>query len=365
MPWACWVALSFALLSCADTHTRSEVGGETNWLRTCTSQADCAHGKCLAGVCSQACASDGDCRGPFEGSCTAATALLGERDAGTSSAVELCLPDCKSDAACGAGFACRSAVCVPAGAPASAESTRDAATPPQDAGPFGNLVQTSPAECAREQGKECSAQGTCACNQLVCRLAYPGARTQTCEPPCFDGAHSVDHAFDEGITGCVCDEPMEPFCYANSQGQGVSIMCKDGRFQLASSEECSPACDCSRRAGVGVLLPLECLCGNGSCASYDDEIAAAQACDGARGSLQIKRGCGYTEIAPVAAYVGASYTFRDADHALVGVYRYSDIVWGPCDVVSYRAETEPVPDCPEAETCDPCSGQGCDALLSK
>jgi hypothetical protein len=108
------LVMGLALAACVKSREQPVVGGETNWLKRCTDQGDCGAGSCLCGVCTTECSSALTCSGDFAGSCVETTSPLGASAcAGAQQMpVGLCLPGCGSDAECGAGFACRHAVCV-------------------------------------------------------------------------------------------------------------------------------------------------------------------------------------------------------------------------------------------------------------
>ncbi len=77
--------------ACADT---SGGGGEseTNWLKTCTTDADCTVGSCLCGVCTKACTPGGSCtNGPPESECVASASAT-ECSGFSSPPSGVCLP---------------------------------------------------------------------------------------------------------------------------------------------------------------------------------------------------------------------------------------------------------------------------------
>ena len=111
--WVLGLAISaLALARARDTNEPSH-GGETNWLRACSGDTDCAVGSCLCGVCTTACEGAGDCDGAFAGSCIDADSRIGALACdGPARVAALCLPDCTGDRDCGDGFACREGACV-------------------------------------------------------------------------------------------------------------------------------------------------------------------------------------------------------------------------------------------------------------
>lgn len=110
---ALFVALSVMVpLACGVTSGSS--GSNTNWLKTCTNDSDCADEfSCLCGVCTSACEVEADACSQTAAQC-ADLAELGcavddERDEGA------CVPGCSRDDECesfGSGLACELGVCV-------------------------------------------------------------------------------------------------------------------------------------------------------------------------------------------------------------------------------------------------------------
>jgi hypothetical protein len=111
-----WLIVQLALVACGQSHTPApEVGGETNWLRTCTKSSDCDAGSCLCGLCTTACTSSSACTDPFTGECTTIRTAMGGNACDAKDTVPpagMCLPGCNGDDECGKGFACRQSSCV-------------------------------------------------------------------------------------------------------------------------------------------------------------------------------------------------------------------------------------------------------------
>lgn len=89
----------------------------TNWLRTCSSDAECGELSCVCGRCSRSCTDDAACSAAPGYTCFRST----EEGPLASCSAELqgggmCLPSC-GDADCAAAFSCVSGACVPAPAP--------------------------------------------------------------------------------------------------------------------------------------------------------------------------------------------------------------------------------------------------------
>ena len=103
---------------------------DERWLGGCTSDASCARGRCLCGICTEVCSPDAPCDqggGPtgcfrvnspgLEQSCTGSS--FGADDG-------VCLARCESDRDCPPGARCHAGACIPLGeADAAAESLPD------------------------------------------------------------------------------------------------------------------------------------------------------------------------------------------------------------------------------------------------
>jgi len=108
-------ALSLLVSSCSEpTESTSSDGSNTNWLRQCTTRAECgAEAACTCGVCSQRCESETDC-GRLRGARCVATfdsAYLSTCPDMSAETSGVCLPGCVAGS-CGPGQACVSGACV-------------------------------------------------------------------------------------------------------------------------------------------------------------------------------------------------------------------------------------------------------------
>lgn len=108
--WAVVLVL-FGTVACEDPEP--VLGGETNWLRQCTVDADCELGSCICGACSASCEAQGACDGLSGAVCVGADEAAFRRQCGEepSAPAGLCLPDC-SDVTCPGGSVCEGGACV-------------------------------------------------------------------------------------------------------------------------------------------------------------------------------------------------------------------------------------------------------------
>ena len=114
--WKAALGLVFALLGgvigCSPEDARPVPEGDshTNWLRTCSADAQCESLQCICGMCTQGCRADGDCA---DGSaCFTSSSAAVSSTCTADAPVGLCLPRCEPSG-CGAGFACNAGACLP------------------------------------------------------------------------------------------------------------------------------------------------------------------------------------------------------------------------------------------------------------
>lgn len=98
------------LLACTGA-SHTPIGGETNWLSTCDSDADCGETACVCGLCSERCGAREDC--PSGVMCQPATSELVTGACGTQPSDGLCAPACERDADCPGGQRCLQQACAP------------------------------------------------------------------------------------------------------------------------------------------------------------------------------------------------------------------------------------------------------------
>jgi len=108
---AAWLAATYGC-----SNAEPGAGSNTNWLRVCTTDAECRSGaSCLCGVCTAPCSDtcselpDATCAGPGSGNWRAVCG-----DAAAASETDgVCLPACGTDAPCPAGQLCSDGSCLP------------------------------------------------------------------------------------------------------------------------------------------------------------------------------------------------------------------------------------------------------------
>jgi hypothetical protein len=111
------VASALLVAGCAESRAAS-VDGQSHWLRSCQSSAECGDLECICGVCTTACASDDACHGAWNDAVCSSAALLPQPESCERSAasISVCVAGCKTDADCGHladGLACGAGVCGP------------------------------------------------------------------------------------------------------------------------------------------------------------------------------------------------------------------------------------------------------------
>ena len=98
------------------------VGTNSNWLRACSTDADCDKTHCRCGACSLACASDADCSTLSSARCASGTDAAASSACLTDTATAnagICLPRCVPGG-CTDEQTCIAEACVPSAVPASA-----------------------------------------------------------------------------------------------------------------------------------------------------------------------------------------------------------------------------------------------------
>jgi len=107
-------ALSLLVSSCSEPTESTSDGSNTNWLRQCSTRAECgAQAACTCGVCSKRCERDADCGSLTGARCVAtleAAYLSTCRDIAAETS-GVCLPGCIAGS-CGPEQACVSGACI-------------------------------------------------------------------------------------------------------------------------------------------------------------------------------------------------------------------------------------------------------------
>lgn len=109
---ACF-AMALLLSACGKEPERESVGGETNWLKACVVDSDCASSqadRCLCGICTKSCPETGCANDEI---CVASSSEASRLLCQAAVVPSRCLPRCGS-LACREGFACTDGACVPA-----------------------------------------------------------------------------------------------------------------------------------------------------------------------------------------------------------------------------------------------------------
>jgi len=119
------IVLGACLAACTPTGGPKS-GTQTNWLRTCKSNADCGDLRCLCGACTSSCGDADNCEGLDGAECFAAdeasaVALCAGRRA---TSLGLCLLPCPEEG-CPGGTSCVAGVCSPVPEPTASVSVDD------------------------------------------------------------------------------------------------------------------------------------------------------------------------------------------------------------------------------------------------
>jgi hypothetical protein len=183
-----WLVSLLALgttLDCKQTHEGGDT--QTNWLKSCSDDADCGKLSCSCGHCVQPCSSAADCsEAPGPASCqssagSAVQTLCGgpsssagqPSSAGQASspaepgASGICLTTCTDQNPCPATQRCVAGACLPASA--SSPDGPDGAAPPLVSSDF----------CPRLYEALCNHVERCGCDATSCRTFA----AQTCTDP--------------------------------------------------------------------------------------------------------------------------------------------------------------------------------------
>jgi hypothetical protein len=100
--------------SCGEDSYEPDV--PSDWLVRCTSDAECAIGQCVCGLCTEPCTADGSdtCAGVPEGAaCFAGGTTAWAALCRSSTVPGICLPPCEAGDDCGEGYICALGACLP------------------------------------------------------------------------------------------------------------------------------------------------------------------------------------------------------------------------------------------------------------
>jgi len=293
---AAWIA-ALVLFACAKSEPRAGYGGETNWLKVCDVDSQCEQGECVCGVCTIACASSGECAGDFAGACTdGAGAGLCEE------AIDVCLPECSSDDACGPGFACDDGVCTwleiaeedwaAIGGEADAQGLDSCCRQQGSTGALASSIDSLTRGYERPRagtGVRFNPRAAAACLAVISENGCLPAK----EPfdPTVSGAclrvyeRGSLEVGEECVSDFECSEANAAYTYCGSTyvGDELVFMCESQGLERNLGESCSDAgcrwglwCDpetvrCAEPAARGEA----CIIG----ASYGDTCAKGSRCD--------------------------------------------------------------------------------------
>lgn len=369
-----FVVLGFTLAACPKITEQPEVGGETNWLKACTDRSECGEGSCVCGVCTTECDPAKSCSGVFAGSCVNTSGRLGAGVCGGAEQVPqgLCLPRCSGDADCGAGFACRDAVCVTE--PISVRF--DMATQP-------------PAE---KQDSACRVEESCAedamCNWATarasasdCYMPFGGVYTARCgsyDGVVFQGTDSASTYYygadgalvgrdERGLAnqpGCVSYDPSfrlpasctrtSPTCPEDA-GMSDAGVSDAGTSDASTQDAAATFCDCS-----GETVSLACLCPLGSrqmpCRTFELATTNVVCQAGFPGRPTVERGCGNTRVNLASGLESQTFVYQGPEHTLIGASIVGDVPYGVCMTNSYRTVLPDLKPCADYSVCDLCPG---------
>lgn len=218
------------LVSCGG-RTHQNVGGESNWLQSCSRDTDCDTGSCWCSVCTATCDRDRDCAARGGGQCTSNAALDSTICPGAFPDESVCLAEPRTPD--------RSDAEVDADVP-SAPSVPNASLPDPDVPrvPSGDAavdarVETTPdrSQCSFEflgywercEGPQDADELAGATSAIDCMIACQQ------EPDCV-GFNEYFWQGEGPEAGCAlvrdsCDNPTEEVYYEEDAGRGFRIRC--------------------------------------------------------------------------------------------------------------------------------------------
>ncbi len=148
-----FILVAISLWGCSSSNGEGEEQVHTEWLKSCTDDAECGDAECICNVCTISCEKDATCEKAIEPSICSTMrtdiyrSLCKCRD---STLTGICLPACAEGASCEEGLACEDGACVPEGATMVSDQSepwnrglRDSEPPP----PTG-------ADACKEEGRD-------------------------------------------------------------------------------------------------------------------------------------------------------------------------------------------------------------------
>jgi hypothetical protein len=211
------------------TTTESRGGSETNWLSICATDSDCDVGRCLCGVCSEACDPNRPCSHDRDVCVVQATRAFHELcQARVAAPPGVCLDGCGDG--CVEGFTCIDGACVLRRDNAVLAVLGLACTPGDEARPnFSGYRET---EVNLESRSPSCSSGICLVNAFRGRTSCPGGQPDPSRPTCFttgDNPVPVTVPVEAWLPG----RPPESSVYCSCRcaapaGAGPLCACPDG-----------------------------------------------------------------------------------------------------------------------------------------
>lgn len=376
-----FIALMLLVVGCVSCKSGEGpvLGGETNWLAWCKSDAECDSGTCVCGVCSTAC--DGGqpscAAGPADSSCFARGSFAHSALCGEDSAEGVCLPACATDSDCDEGRVCQFGACSPGdaapgastAAPASPDEARQSALSsftnvwfeafsvlPQPVNPAFSC-----SECPTlEQLLSDNENDACYSVKAGCGLYYVG----------IPGALSGTHYWYERFGA----PPVAELSYSDTGGgsglrtsrsldcDAIESMCSTCGLFEPSCEDVRGAfpeppptptpvagCSCEPEDEGAARVSLECFCSLHDCPS-SVEVAAASCNELGAYAMAGTDACG--QIWVEQNYSNRlRFVFDAASGALVSAVANTGApVTAPCS--SFRVVAGATGECPITDACD-------------
>jgi len=106
-------------LGCDPKASPQTIDSQTNWLRSCQTDAQCGDAKCLCGVCTSSCMDDSGCNGRRGAACVTAKedGAIAQCGGARPPAAGLCMPRCDDNTPCADKQMCGAGACTPVPTP--------------------------------------------------------------------------------------------------------------------------------------------------------------------------------------------------------------------------------------------------------